>query len=143
MDNTNSGPGRGDREGEREGRGEMDRAEVERLAAVRRLQQEEHDHMQEQYRRLIENTARSSQVCFGLVVVMEEVLSFIEVISFQCSVFFFTFVLVFFMTVDCPRVKYREEKCPQCTRLINNRERYRKMIDSGPLASYSGCFIFF
>ncbi|XP_050715946.1 partitioning defective 3 homolog isoform X5 [Eriocheir sinensis] len=61
VDNTNSGPGRGDREGEREGRGEMDRAEVERLAAVRRLQQEEHDHMQEQYRRLIENTARSSQ----------------------------------------------------------------------------------
>lgn len=71
VDNTNSGPGRGDREGEREGRGEMDRAEVERLAAVRRLQQEEHDHMQEQYRRLIENTARSSQVCFGLVIVME------------------------------------------------------------------------
>ncbi|XP_063885082.1 partitioning defective 3 homolog isoform X10 [Scylla paramamosain] len=59
VDNTNSGPGRGD--GEREGRGEMDRAEVERLAAVRRLQQEEHDHMQEQYRRLIENTARTSQ----------------------------------------------------------------------------------
>ena len=61
VDNTNSGPGRGD--GDREGRGEMDRAEVERLAAVRRLQQEEHDHMQEQYRRLIENTARTSQVC--------------------------------------------------------------------------------
>ncbi|MPC25596.1 Partitioning defective 3 [Portunus trituberculatus] len=59
VDNTNSGPGRGD--GEREGRGEIDRAEVERLAAVRRLQQEEHDHMQEQYRRLIENTARTSQ----------------------------------------------------------------------------------
>lgn len=65
MDNTNSGPGRGDRESERESRGEMDRAEVERLAAARRLQQEEHDHMQEQYRRLIENTARTSQVGIG------------------------------------------------------------------------------
>lgn len=61
VDNTNIGPGRGERDGEREGRGEMDREEVERLAAVRRLQQEEHDHMQEQYRRLIENTARTSQ----------------------------------------------------------------------------------
>ncbi|XP_053638963.1 partitioning defective 3 homolog isoform X26 [Cherax quadricarinatus] len=62
VDNTSGLPMKGEREGERiEGRNEMDRAEVERLAAARRLQQEEHDHMQEQYRRMIENTARASQ----------------------------------------------------------------------------------
>ncbi|XP_069156544.1 partitioning defective 3 homolog isoform X16 [Procambarus clarkii] len=62
IDNSTGLPLKGDREGDRtEGRTEMDRAEVERLAAARRLQQEEHDHMQEQYRRMIENTGRSSQ----------------------------------------------------------------------------------
>ncbi|KAG7168127.1 Partitioning defective 3-like [Homarus americanus] len=62
VDNTSGLPIKCDREGERgEGRTEMDRAEMERLAAARRLQQEEHDHMQEQYRRLIENTSWASQ----------------------------------------------------------------------------------
>ncbi|XP_071534153.1 uncharacterized protein [Panulirus ornatus] len=62
VDNTSGLPLKSDREGDRvEGRTEMDRAEVERLAAARRLQQEEHDHMQEQYRRMIENTARATQ----------------------------------------------------------------------------------
>ncbi|KAK7086823.1 hypothetical protein SK128_021088 [Halocaridina rubra] len=40
---------------------EVDKAEMERLAAARRQQQEDHDRMQEQYRRMIETTARSSQ----------------------------------------------------------------------------------
>lgn len=40
---------------------EVDKAEVERLAAARRQQQEDHDRMQEQYRRMIETTARASQ----------------------------------------------------------------------------------
>lgn len=63
IDNPNGLTSKGDGEADRsEGRTEVDRAEVERLAAARRLQQEEHDRMQEQYRRMIENTARSSQV---------------------------------------------------------------------------------
>ncbi|XP_037789016.1 partitioning defective 3 homolog isoform X17 [Penaeus monodon] len=62
IDNPNGLTSKGDGEADRsEGRTEVDRAEVERLAAARRLQQEEHDRMQEQYRRMIENTARSSQ----------------------------------------------------------------------------------
>ncbi|KAK3864199.1 hypothetical protein Pcinc_030096 [Petrolisthes cinctipes] len=55
-ENSKDGEGRGSGSGV-----EMDAAEVERLAAARRLQQEEHDHMQEQYRRLIESTAARSQ----------------------------------------------------------------------------------
>ncbi|XP_063588417.1 partitioning defective 3 homolog isoform X2 [Penaeus indicus] len=62
IDNPNGLMSKGDGEADRsEGRTEVDRAEVERLAAARRLQQEEHDRMQEQYRRMIENTARSNQ----------------------------------------------------------------------------------
>nr|XP_027212351.1 partitioning defective 3 homolog isoform X14 [Penaeus vannamei] len=62
IDNPNGLTSKGDGEVDRsEGRTEVDRAEVERLAAARRLQQEEHDRMQEQYRRMIENTARSNQ----------------------------------------------------------------------------------
>lgn len=60
-ENSKEGEGRGGNSGS--GGVEMDAAEVERLAAARRLQQEEHDHMQEQYRRLIESTAARSQVC--------------------------------------------------------------------------------
>ncbi|XP_042880233.1 partitioning defective 3 homolog isoform X23 [Penaeus japonicus] len=62
IDNPNGLTSKGDGETDRsESRTEVDRAEVERLAAARRLQQEEHDRMQEQYRRMIENTARSNQ----------------------------------------------------------------------------------
>jgi len=43
------------------GRTEVDKAEMERLAAARRQQQEEHDRMQEQYRRMLENTSRNNQ----------------------------------------------------------------------------------
>ncbi|XP_066937138.1 partitioning defective 3 homolog isoform X25 [Macrobrachium rosenbergii] len=42
-------------------KGEVDKAEMERMAAARRQQQEDHDRMQEQYRRMIETTARTSQ----------------------------------------------------------------------------------
>lgn len=64
---------------------------MERLAAVRRLQQEEHDHMQEQYRRLIENTARSSQVRLGLVGRVKSVASVSFLVHYLLSLFFIIF----------------------------------------------------
>lgn len=84
IDNPNGLTSKGDGEVDRsEGRTEVDRAEVERLAAARRLQQEEHDRMQEQYRRMIENTARSNQVKYSLSNKLAKGSSFVQTFTFS------------------------------------------------------------